>query len=128
MIPSNIQIGFDVTNVKECAVPKDKFKVNNYTFGQVPMEDLVHTTAPFIHLQILRPKDDEQRRKALEYFQKHGKKFLTFADRKDILLYLGATEDIYIKSTQTPVEINELNNLLPQAAHWFRFYGDKQTE
>lgn len=32
----------------------------------------------------------------------------------------------YIKSSVAPVEVNELKNLLPQAAHWFRFYGNNK--
>ena len=118
-------ISIDVTDAKECAVPKDKFRINNYTFiPGAATEDLVHNSAPYIHLQILRPKDDEQRDKAIAYFKEHQKQYITFADRKEILLYLGTTQEAYIKSSVVPVEINELNNLLPQAAHWFRFYGN----
>lgn len=117
-------ISIDVTNVKECAVPQDKFRINNYSFTPgVTTEDLVHNSTPFIHLQILRPKDDEQRDKAIAYFKEHQKQYITFADRKEVLLYLGTTKEAYIKSSVTPIEIDELNNLLPQAAHWFRFYG-----
>ena len=32
----------------------------------------------------------------------------------------------YIKSSVAPVEVNELKNLLPQAAHWYRFYGNNK--
>lgn len=65
-------ISIDVTDAKECAVPKDKFRINNYTFTPgAATEDLVHNSAPYIHLQILRPNDDEQRDKAIAYFKKH---------------------------------------------------------
>ena len=118
-------ISIDVTDAKECAVPQDKFLINNYTFTPGAMtEDLVHNSAPYIHLQILRPKDDDQRDKAIAYFKEHQKQYITFADRKEILLYLGTTQEAYIKSSVAPVEINELKNLLPQAAHWYRFYGN----
>ena len=118
-------ISIDVTDAKECAVPQDKFLINNYTFTPGAMtEDLVHNSAPYIPLQILRPKDDEQRDKAIAYFKEHQKQYITFADRKEILLYLGTTQVAYIKSSVAPVEINELKNLLPQAAHWYRFYGN----
>ena len=111
-------ISIDVTDAKECAVPQDKFRINNYTFTPGAMtEDLVHNSAPYIHLQILRLKDDEQRDKAIAYFKEHHKQHITFADRKEILLYLGTSQEAYIKSSVAPVEINELNNLLPQAAH-----------
>ena len=121
-------ISIDVTNAKECAVPKDKFRINRYSFiqGGDATEDLVHTSAPHIHLQVLRPKDDEQRDKAIAYFKEHGKKFVAFADRKEMLLYLGTTQEAYIKTSQVPVNIEVLNNLIPQAAHWFRFYGDEK--
>ena len=93
-------ISIDVTDAKECAVPQDKFRINNYTFtpGAIT-EDLVHNSAPYIHLQILRPKDDEQRDKAIVYFKEHQKQYITFADRKEILLYLGTTQEAYIKSS-----------------------------
>lgn len=120
-------ISIDVTNVKECAVPHDKFRINNYAFTPgAKTEDLVHNSAPYIHLQILRPKDDEQRERAIAYFKEHNKQYISFIDRKEILLYLGATQEAYIKSSVVPVEVNVLNNLLPQAAHWFRFYGTIQ--
>lgn len=107
------------------------------TTGQVPHQQLhLHSrgydrrlgaySAPYIHLQILRPKDDEQRDKAIAYFKEHQKQYITLADRKEILLYLGTTQEAYIKSSVAPVEINELKNLLPQAAHWYRFYGNNK--
>lgn len=121
-------IRIDVTEAKECAVPKEKFKRNHYSFIQGnTTEDLVHTAVPYIHLQILRPKDGEQRDKALNYFNEHGKKYVTFVDRNEILLFLGCTSEMYIKSISSPVDIEELNNLIPQAAHWFRFYGNEQN-
>ena len=122
-------IRIDVTDAKECAVPKEKFKINRYSFIQGnTTEDLVHTSEPYIHLQVLRPKDDEQRDKALNYFNEHGKRYVTFVNRNEILLFLGRTREIYIKSTSTPVDIDDLNNLIPQAAHWFRYYGIEQSK
>ena len=122
-------IRIDVTDAKECAVPKEKFKINRYSFIQEKTtEDLVHTSEPYIHLQVLRPKDDEQRDKALNYFNEHGKRYVTFVNRNEILLFLGCTREIYIKSTSTPVDIDDLNNLIPQAAHWFRYYGIEQSK
>ena len=121
-------IRIDVTDAKECAVPKEKFKIKHYSFIQGnTTEDLVHTAVPYIHLQILRPKDGEQRDKALNYFNEHGKKYVTFVDRNEILLFLGCTSEMYIKSISSPVDIEELNNLIPQATHWFRFYGNEQN-
>lgn len=120
------QIRIDVTDAKECAVAKDKFKVNKYSFiaGSTPTEDLVHTSEPHIHLQILRPSDDEQRNKAIDYFKEHDKKYVTFLYCKEILLYIGCTQEEYIKSSVVEIDKGTLDNLIPQAAHWFRFYGD----
>ena len=62
------RIAIDVTNTEQSAVPKEKFRINKYNFG-IPFEDLVHNTEPYLHFQILRPKDEEQREKALTYFK-----------------------------------------------------------
>ena len=115
-------ISIDVTDAKQSAVPKDKFRINKYNFG-TPFEDLVHNTAPYLHFQILRPKDEEQRDKALAYFKEHGKLYTAFINSLDILLYIGCTESIYIKSTMAEVKPEEFKSIMAQAAHWYRFYG-----
>ena len=115
-------ISIDVTDAKQSAVPKDKFRINKYNFG-TPFEDLVHNAAPFLHFQILRPKDEEQRDKALAYFKEHGKLFTAFVNSPDILLYIGCTESIYIKSTMAEVKPEDFKSIMAQAAHWYRFYG-----
>ena len=117
-------ISIDVTDAKESAVPKEKFRINKYNFG-TPFEDLVHSSAPYLHFQILRPKDEEQRDKALAYFNEHGKLYTAFVNSLDILLYIGCTENIYIKSTTTDVQPEEFKSLMAQAAHWYRFYGNE---
>ena len=117
-------ISIDVTDAKESAVPKEKFRINKYYFG-TPFEDLVHSSAPYLHFQILRPKDAEQRDKALAYFNEHGKLYTAFVNSLDILLYIGCTESIYIKSTTTDVQPEEFKSLMAQAAHWYRFYGNE---
>ena len=115
-------ISIDVTDAKQSAVPKDKFRINKYNFG-TPFEDLVHNAAPFLHFQILRPKDEEQRDKALAYFKEHGKLYTAFVNSLDILLYIGCTESVYIKSTMAEVKPEEFKSIMAQAAHWYRFYG-----
>ena len=115
-------ISIDVTDAKQSAVPKDKFRINKYNFG-TPFEDLVHNTAPYLHFQILRPKDEEQRDKALAYFKEHGKLYTAFVNSLDILLYIGCTESVYIKSTMAEVKPEEFKSIMAQAAHWYRFYG-----
>ena len=118
-------ISIDVTYAKQSAVPKDKFRINIYNFG-TPFEDLVHNSVPYLHFQILRPKDEEQREKALAYFNEHGKLYTAFVNSLDILLYIGCTENVYIKSTIAEVKPKELKSIMAQAAHWYRFYG-KET-
>ena len=118
-------ISIDVTDAKQSAVPKDKFRINIYNFG-TPFEDLVHNSVPYLHFQILRPKDEEQREKALAYFNEHGKLYTAFVNSLDILLYIGCTENVYIKSTIAEVKPKELKSIMAQAAHWYRFYG-KET-
>ena len=120
-------ISIDVTDAKQCAVPKEKFRINKYNFG-TPFEDLVHTSEPYLHFQVLRPKDDEQREKALAYFKENGKLHATSVNSQDILLYIGCTQSIYIKSSIAEVEPEELKSLLAQAYHWFRFYGNEISE
>ena len=120
-------ISIDVTEVKDCAVPKDKFRINKYNFG-TPFEDLVHNAEPFLHFQVLRPKDEEQREKALTYFKEHGKLYTAFVNNLDILLYIGCTENIYIKSTMAEVKPEEFKSIMAQAAHWYRFYGKETND
>lgn len=118
-------ISIDVTDAKQSVVSKDKFRINKYNFG-TPFEDLVHNSAPFLHFQVLRPKDEEQREKALAYFNEQGKLYTAFVNSLDILLYKGCTENVYIKSTMAEVKPEEFKSLMAQAAHWYRFYG-KET-
>lgn len=122
---ANIYI--DVTNAKQCAVPKDKFRINKYNFG-TPFEDLVHYAAPYLHFQVLRPKDEEQKEKAMSYFKENDKLCVTSVNTLEILLYIGCTESVYIKSSIAEVNPEVLKNLIPQAYHWFRFYGKEKVE
>ena len=79
------RIAIDVTNTEKSAVSKEKFRINKYNFG-TPFEDLVHNTEPYLHFQILRPKDEEQREKALTYFKEKGKLYATFTPPLSIVL------------------------------------------
>ncbi len=120
-------ISIDVTDAKQSAVPKEMFRINKYNFG-TPFEDLVHNSEPYLHFQILRPKDEEQRDKALAYFKEHGKLYTAFVNSLDILLYIGCTESVYIKSTTAEVKPEEFKSIMAQAAHWYRFYGNDALE
>lgn len=119
-------ISIDMTEAKQSAVPKNMFRINKYNFG-TQFEDLVHYSAPYLHFQILRPKDEEQRDKALDYFKEHNKLYVTFVNSLDILLYIGCTESVYIKSTMAEVKPEELKSIMSQAAHWYRFFGNETT-
>ena len=122
-------ISIDVTDAKQSAVPEEKFKIVKYDFGNgSPFEDLVHNSVPYIHFQVLRPKDKEQREKALAYFKEHDKLYVAFVNSLDILLYIGCTESVYIKSTMTEVKPDEFKSIMAQAAHWYRFYGNDASK
>ena len=121
------RIAIDVTNTEQSAVPKEKFRINKYNFG-IPFEDLVHNTEPYLHFQILRPKDEEQREKALTYFKENGKIYATFVNSLDVLLYIGCTKSIYIKSTIAEVKPEVFKSIMAQAAHWYRFYGNETNK
>ena len=116
----------DVIDAKEGVVSKEEFMINKYTFAPVPCEDLVHRTAPHVHYQILRPKDEEQRGKVIADFNEKKKLFITSMNRSEILLYLGCTKDIYIRSTMADVKEEELSILLRKAWQWFCLYGEEK--
>lgn len=118
-------IRVDVTDAKECAVPKDKFRINHYAFGK-PFDDVVHCEKPFLHFQILRPKDAEQRERAIEYFKEHKKLYIAFPNRTDMLLYIGCTNSVYIRSGIADASDVDFESLLSQVAHWYRFYGPRE--
>lgn len=116
-------INIDVTDSDKCAVPKDDFRIIDFSnVAGTQFEDLVHDKKPYLHFQILRPKDKEQRERALNYFREHCKIYATYTNRMEILLYVGCTQNVYIKSSIATVEETEVLNLLPQAAHWFNHY------
>lgn len=117
-------ISIDVTDTEKCAVPEDKFRIIHFNIGNGKVEDLVYQGPPFFHFQVLRPDSEEQREKALAYFKEHHKIYTAFINSPEILLYIGCTENIYIKSLSLEFEPDELMNILPQAAHWFRFHKD----
>ncbi len=124
---NSFNISIDVTNSPICAVPQDEFRIIDFSsVAGSQFEDLVHNKEPYIHIQVLRPKDREQRDGTLKYFREHNKIFVTFTDRMEVLLYVGCTQNVYIKSMMAEVGAEELKNLIPQAAHWFTHYGNKE--
>ena len=116
-------ISIDVTNAKECAVKTDKFRIINFNVGNgKTIEDLVHNEPPFFHFQVLRPVSREQADNAIAYFKEHKKIYISWTNSTDILLYLGCTESVYLRSKVVVDFDDEFENILPQVAHWFRFH------
>ena len=108
-------------------IPKEKFRIINFSVGNgKTIEDLVHNEPPYFHFQVLRPESKDQADKAIEYFKAHNKIYICWASTMDMLLYLGCTETVYLKSkVVTDYQDEDLKNILQQAANWFRFYkGD----
>lgn len=120
-----IPYAIDVTNAKECAVPENYFTINHYTFVKnCTFDDLVTTSAPHFHFQILKPQDKKKRKECIDYFNEHNKLFVASTVWSDLLLYMGATEQIYFKSSLVKeVNENDLRNVLAMVGHWYRFYG-----
>lgn len=120
-----VGIMIDTTKGKECAVPKEKYRINKYTFVKdCPFFDLVGRDVPYFHFQILKPESIEKRTETIAYLKKHLKLYVTFNDRQDILLFLGCTTDVYIKSSLVEVDENTLRNSLSEVGHWYRYYGN----
>ena len=124
----NNHISIDVTNAKKCAVPEEKFRIINFNVGNGnTIEDLVHNEPPYFHFQVLRPESKEQADKAINYLKKKKKIYIAFANSTELLLYLGCTESVYLKSkVVTDFDTEVFNNILAQAAHWFRFHKDEE--
>lgn len=123
-------ISIDVTNAKECAVTPDKFRIINFNVGNgKTIEDLVHNAPPYFHFQVLRPESREQADKAIAYFKEHKKIYISWTNSTDILLYLGCTESVYLRSkVVVDFDDDEFENILSQVAHWFRFHkNDMQS-
>lgn len=107
-------------------IPKEKFRIINFSVGNgKTIEDLVHNEPPYFHFQVLRPESKDQADKAIEYFKAHNKIYICWASTMDMLLYLGCTETVYLKSKViTDYQDEDLKNILQQAAYWFRSYKD----
>ena len=93
-VDENKMEGMNIARISE-----DMFRINKYTFTKVPFLDVVTTSAPYFHFQILEPEDEEQRAKAINYFKENEKTYISFVDDTTILLFIGCTESIYIRSS-----------------------------
>ena len=110
-------------------ISEDMFRINKYTFTKVPFLDVVTTSAPYFHFQILEPEDEEQRAKAINYFKENEKTYISFVDDTTILLFIGCTESIYIRSSiNNDYDIEELKSAMTDVSKWYRVFGKKNRD
>jgi len=111
-------------------MPQDKFRIIKIKVGgDKTFEEIVHTEPPYFHFQILRPESEEQREKALAYFKEHKKIYTCFMNTPEILLYIGCTETIYVRSKIADFETEQLKAILNEVSWWFRAHiNDKGEE
>ena len=110
-------------------ISEDMFRINKYTFTKVPFLDVVTTSAPYFHFQILEPEDEEQRAKAIKYFKENEKTYISFVDDTTILLFIGCTESIYIRSSiNNDYDIEELKSAMTDVSKWYRVFGKKNRD
>lgn len=110
-------------------ISEDMFRINKYTFTKVPFLDVLTTSAPYFHFQILEPEDEEQRAKAINYFKENEKTYISFVDEPTILLYIGCTEASYIRSSiNNDYDIEQLKSAMTDVSRWYQVFGkDKKT-
>lgn len=105
-------------------ISEDMFRINKYTFTKVPFLDVVTTSAPYFHFQILEPEDEEQRAKAINYFKENEKTYISFVDDTTILLFIGCTESIYIRSSiNNDYDIEQLKSAMTDVSRWYQVFG-----
>ena len=110
-------------------ISEDMFRINKYTFTKVPFLDVVTTSAPYFHFQILEPEDEEQRAQAINYFKENEKTYISFVDDTTILLFIGCTESIYIRSSiNNDYDIEQLKSAMTDVSRWYQVFGkDKKS-
>ena len=120
----NIMNGLNIERISE-----DMFRINKYNFTRVPFVDVVTTSAPYFHFQILEPEDEEERAKAIKYFKENEKTYISFVDDTTILLFIGCTESIYIRSSiNNDYDIEELKSAMTDVSKWYRVFGKKNRD
>ena len=120
----NIMDGLNIERISE-----DMFRINKYTFTKVPFLDVVTTSAPYFHFQILEPEDEEERAKAIKYFKENEKTYISFVDDTTILLFIGCTESIYIRSSiNNDYDIEKLKSAMTDVSKWYRVFGKKNRD
>lgn len=120
----NIMDGLNIERISE-----DMFRINKYNFTRVPFVDVVTTSAPYFHFQILEPEDEEERAIAIKYFKENEKTYISFVDDTTILLFIGCTESIYIRSSiNNDYDIEELKSAMTDVSKWYRVFGKKNRD
>ena len=120
----NIMDGLNIERISE-----DMFRINKYNFTRVPFVDVVTTSAPYFHFQILEPEDEEERAKAIKYFKENEKTYISFVNDTTILLFIGCTESIYIRSSiNNDYDIEELKSAMTDVSKWYRVFGKKNRD
>ena len=120
----NIMDGLNIERISE-----DMFRINKYNFTKVPFVDVVTTSAPYFHFQILEPEDEEERAKAIKYFKENEKTYISFVDDTTILLFIGCTESIYIRSSiNNDYDIEKLKSAMTDVSKWYRVFGKKNRD
>ena len=110
-------------------ISEDMFRINKYNFTRVPFVDVVTTSAPYFHFQILEPEDEEERAIAIKYFKENEKTYISFVDDTTILLFIGCTESIYIRSSiNNDYDIEELKSAMTDVSKWYRVFGKKNRD
>ena len=110
-------------------ISEDMFRINKYNFTRVPFVDVVTTSAPYFHFQILEPEDEEERAKAIKYFKENEKTYISFVDDTTILLFIGCTESIYIRSSiNNDYDIEKLKSAMTDVSKWYRVFGKKNRD
>ena len=105
-------------------ISEDMFRINKYTFTKVPFLDVVTTSAPYFHFQILEPEDGEQRAKAINYFKENEKTYISFVDDPTLILYIGCTESSYIRSSiNNDYDIEQLKSAMTDVSRWYQVFG-----
>ena len=110
-------------------ISDDMFRINKYNVTRVPFVDVVTTSAPYFHFEILEPEDEEERAKAIKYFKENEKTYISFVDDTTILLFIGCTESIYIRSSiNNDYDIEELKSAMTDVSKWYRVFGKKNRD
>ena len=110
-------------------ISEESFRINKYNFTKTPFVDIITTSAPFFHFQLLEPKNEEERSGAIKYFKENQKLYISFVDAPTLLLYIGCTEGIYIRSSiNNDYDIEQLKSAMTDVSRWYQVFGKKNRD